>query len=141
MRGVVECCDSVLRWLPEAVVLLRWSCRSAGLRGGSLVQRCLLGRPSWRRLRHRVTAEAQRVAAEAPRDVARANRITAEALLIAMREAEGCYNVPCQEGELHAWFQDAQGVVCAGWAARGELSTWFPREYLVEQERLPRQFR
>ena len=41
---------------------------------------------------------------------ARANRDTAEMMLIAMREARGCHDVPCQEDELQAWFHDGQRV-------------------------------
>ena len=38
---------------------------------------------------------------------AQANRDTAEMMLIAMRESQGCHDVPFQDDELQAWFQDA----------------------------------
>ena len=54
---------------------------------------------------------AQREVSPVQWELAQANRATAEAMLIAMREAQGCGVVPCQEDELQVWFHGAQGVV------------------------------
>ena len=66
---------------------------------------------------NRVTAEAQRGVAQAQREVAQANRVMAEAMLFAMREAKGCYDMPCQDDELQAWFHDAQGSAAVAQAS------------------------
>ena len=54
---------------------------------------------------------------EALLEQARANRVTAEALLIAIRGAQGCHDAPCQDDELQAWFRDAQGVTAIAQAS------------------------
>ena len=48
--------------------------------------------------------------ARANREVAQANRVTAEAMLLAMCEAQGFCGLPCHDDELAAWFHDADGV-------------------------------
>ena len=64
-----------------------------------------------------VQAQANRDVAQALRDVAQANRVVAEAMLLAMREARGSHDKPCQDDELQAWFHDAQGAAAIAQAS------------------------
>ena len=58
----------------------------------------------------REVIQMQREMIQVQWELAQANRVTADVMLIAMREAQGCGVVPFQEDELQAWFHDVQGV-------------------------------
>ena len=51
---------------------------------------------------HRDAIQVQRELAQAQREVVQVNRVMAEATLLAMRGAQGCCELPCQDDELQA---------------------------------------
>ena len=48
---------------------------------------------------HRDAIQVQRELAQAQREVVQVNRVMAEATLLTMRGAQGCYELPCQDDE------------------------------------------
>ena len=59
---------------------------------------------------YRNPVQAQREGFQMQREAVWANRVTAEAMLIAMRGAQGGGDLPCQEDRLQACFHVAHGV-------------------------------
>ena len=51
---------------------------------------------------HRDAIQVQRELAQAQREVVQVNRVMTEATLLAMRGAQGCCELPCQDDELQA---------------------------------------
>ena len=59
-------------------------------------------------------------------------RVTAEAMLIAKRGAQGGGDLPCQDDELLAWYHDAHGVAVIAKASAGQGNAEVECEVMVD---------
>ena len=64
--------------------------------------------------------QAQSEGSQVQQGVTQPFRVTAEAMLIAKRGAQGGGDLPCQDDELLAWYHDAHGVAVIAKASAGQ---------------------